>query len=163
MRMHRLERTTIVPRPRSEVFTFFADARNLEAITPPTLRFSIASALPIEMRAGARIDYSLALFGVPLRWRTLITLWQPEERFIDEQEEGPYAVWRHLHEFEPQGSSTRMRDIVEYALPFGPLGALAHELWVRRTLKRIFDYREKAIGEHFAGVSGAHSVVSSAS
>jgi ligand-binding SRPBCC domain-containing protein len=163
MRMQRLERTSIVPRRRSEVFAFFADARNLEAITPSSLRFSITSPMPVEMRAGARIDYSLALFGVPLRWRTLITLWQPEERFIDEQEAGPYAIWRHLHEFEPHGSSTRMRDVVDYALPFGPLGAVAHELWVRRTLKHIFDHREKAIREHFAGVSGAHSVVSSAS
>lgn len=162
MRMHRLERTSIVPRRRSEVFAFFADAQNLEAITPPALSFSITSPLPIEMRAGARIDYSLSLFGVPLRWRTLITVWQPEERFVDEQERGPYAVWRHLHEFEAHGSSTRTRDVVDYALPFGPLGTLAHALCVRRTLKLIFDYREKAIRDHFAGVGGGRSVVSSA-
>jgi ligand-binding SRPBCC domain-containing protein len=162
MQTQRLERISLIPRPRSEVFAFFSDARNLESITPPTLRFRITSSLPIEMCEGARIDYALRLFGVPIHWRTRITAWQPEERFIDEQERGPYALWRHLHEFEPLGSATRMRDVVDYALPLGPLGALAHGLWVKPTLERIFDYREKAVREHFAGVSGARSIVSSA-
>lgn len=162
MQMHRLERCSVIPRPRSEVFAFFSDARNLEAITPSSLRFRITTPLPIEMRPGTRIDYSLSLFGVPLRWRTLIALWQPDERFIDEQELGPYAAWRHLHEFEALGSSTRMRDVVDYALPLGPLGSAAHALCVRRTLKLIFDHREKAISERFGRVTGATSVVSSA-
>lgn len=160
--MHRLERCLVIPRPRAEVFAFFSDARNLEAITPSSLRFRIATPLPIEMGPGTRIDYSLSLFGVPLRWRTLIALWQPDERFIDEQERGPYAVWRHLHEFEAAGSSTRMRDVVDYALPFGALGSAAHALCVRRMLKLIFDHRENAICERFGRATGAASVVSSA-
>jgi ligand-binding SRPBCC domain-containing protein len=148
-RMHRLVRTQSIPRPREAVFQFFADASNLEGITPPFLRFRILTPAPVEMRAGARIDYALSLFGVPLRWRTRITAWEPGVRFVDEQESGPYAVWRHVHEFEPDGESTLVRDVVDYALPLGPLGSLAHALFVERTLGRIFDFRHEAIGRRF--------------
>jgi hypothetical protein len=145
-RLHRLERTLRVQRPRDEVFAFFADASNLEAITPAFLRFRILTPMPIEMRAGTRIDYALSLLGVPLRWRTRISDWQPGVRFVDEQESGPYAVWRHTHEFEGDGDgSTIVRDLVEYAEPFGLLGRAAHALFVRRALDRIFDHRRDAI------------------
>ncbi len=144
-RLHRLERTQRVERPLDAVFAFFADAANLEAITPRFLRFRILTPTPVEMRRGARIDYALSLFGVPTRWRTRITEWEPGVRFVDEQEAGPYAVWRHTHEFVPRGDATLVRDVVEYALPLGPLGALAHLLCVRRTLARIFDFRRDAM------------------
>ncbi len=140
-RIHRLERTQQIERPLDAVFSFFADATNLEAITPRFLRFRILSPTPVEMRAGARIDYAMSLFGMPVRWRTRITEWEPGVRFVDEQEAGPYAVWRHTHEFEPRGEATRVRDVVEYAVPLGPLGTLAHLLFIRRTLGRIFDFR----------------------
>ena len=144
-RLHRLERAQRVARPRDEVFAFFADAANLEAITPPFLRFRILTPVPIAMRPGARIEYALSLFGVPLRWRTHITVWEPGVRFVDEQESGPYAVWRHTHAFEAEDGATVVRDVVEYALPFGPLGRLVRALFVARTLGRIFDYRRDAI------------------
>lgn len=144
-RLHRVERTLRVERPRDEVFAFFADASNLEAITPAFLRFRILTPAPIAMHPGARIEYALSLFGVPVRWHTRITVWEPGVRFVDEQESGPYAVWRHTHEFEPQGDATLVRDLVEYAMPFGPLGRIARALFVARTLERIFDYRRDAI------------------
>jgi hypothetical protein len=134
-----------VRRPLPEVFGFFSDAANLDALTPPFLHFRILTPMPIELRAGARLDYQLSLFGVPVRWRTRITAWQPGERFVDEQESGPYAIWRHTHEFEARGSSTLMRDVVDYSLPLGPAGAVAHALFVRRTLERIFDFRRDAV------------------
>lgn len=143
-RIHRLERTEQIQRPLDAVFSFFADATNLEAITPPFLRFGILGPRPVEMRPGARIDYAMSLFGVPVRWRTRITEWEPGVRFVDEQEAGPYAFWRHTHEFVPRGDATLVRDVVEYALPLGPLGTLAHLLFVRRTLTRIFDFRRDA-------------------
>lgn len=143
--MHRLERTQRIAWPLAEVFAFFSDAANLEAITPGFLRFRIITPLPIEMRPGARIDYSLSLFGVRLRWRTRITVWEPGVRFVDEQESGPYALWRHTHSFAPDGNATIMRDTVEYALPLGPLGSLAHLLFVRRTVGAIFDHRARVI------------------
>ena len=144
-RIHRLEQTLQVARPQEEVFAFFADASNLEASTPPFLRFRILTPKPIEMRVGARIEYALSLFGFPLRWVTRISDWQPGARFVDEQESGPYALWRHTHEFEAQGGSTIVRDLVEYAEPFGPLGQAAHVLFVERALARIFDFRRDAI------------------
>jgi ligand-binding SRPBCC domain-containing protein len=141
----RLEREQRIERPLAEVFPFFADAGNLEAITPKFLRFRILTPRPIAMHAGARIEYALSLFGVPLRWRTVISDWQPGVRFIDEQESGPYALWRHTHEFEADGNATRMRDVVEYREPLGVLGRMAHGVFVARTLNRIFDYRRDAI------------------
>ena len=144
-RTHRLERTLQVTRPRGEVFAFFADAANLEEITPAFLRFRILTPKPIDMRVGTRIEYALSLFGFPLRWVTRISDWQPGVLFVDEQEWGPYALWRHTHEFEAQGGSTIVRDLVEYAEPFGPLGQAAHVLFVERALDRIFDFRRDAI------------------
>jgi ligand-binding SRPBCC domain-containing protein len=141
----RLTRSQLIPRPLPEVFAFFAEAANLEAITPTFLRFRILTPAPIEMRVGARIDYRLSLWGLPVNWRTRISAWEPTSRFVDEQETGPYAYWHHLHEFEAEGSGTRMRDEVTYRLPFGPLGELAHTLWVKRQLRTIFDHRERAI------------------
>src|SRR5262245_38250111 len=99
-RQYQLERSQRIARPLPEVFAFFANASNLEAITPPFLRFSIVSPLPDEMRAGTRIEYRLSLWGAPLRWRTLISCFELDRRFVDEQESGPYAYWHHLHEFE---------------------------------------------------------------
>lgn len=127
------------------MFAFFGDAGNLEAITPAFLRFRILTPLPFEMRVGARIDYALSLFGIPVRWTTRITEWDPGVRFVDEQESGPYALWRHTHLFEDRGGSTLVRDVVDYREPLGPLGRIAHLLFVKRTLERIFDFREEAI------------------
>jgi ligand-binding SRPBCC domain-containing protein len=143
---HRLERTQLVEHPIDDVFAFFADAANLEALTPRFLRFRILTPLPMEMKTGAQIIYRLRLFGVPMTWRTRITDWQPGKRFVDEQESGPYALWRHTHEFEAQGNSTLMRDVVEYKEPLGPLGTVAHHLFVRRTVEKIFDFRREALG-----------------
>lgn len=145
MTTYRLVREQLLPLPRAEVFRFFADARNLEAITPRALGFRILTPLPIAMRAGATIDYRISLRGIPMRWRTLIAEWEPERRFVDLQLRGPYRLWRHTHEFEEVPGGTRMRDTVEYRLPLGPLGALAHVLFVKREVEGIFDHRREAI------------------
>lgn len=145
---HRLEREQILPGMPEEVFPFFADARNLEALTPPFLGFRILTPLPIEMREGTLIDYSLSLFGAPMRWKTRIAVWEPGIRFVDEQLSGPYALWRHSHFFERRGAGTLMRDVVEYREPLGPLGTLAHHLFVARTVERIFDFRREAVDRH---------------
>lgn len=146
---HVLEREQLIPRPRSEVFRYFADAANLQAITPEFLRFRILTPLPIEMRAGALIEYRLQLFGVPFHWKTRIEEWRPEERFVDQQLSGPYRRWWHLHTFEERPGGTLMRDRVEYELPFGPVGRRAHQVLVRRQLEAIFDFRRRAIEEIF--------------
>lgn len=139
-----LYREQLVPRPLDEVFGFFAEAANLELITPPWLGFGLVSAEPVAMRLGTLIEYRLRLHRLPLRWVSRIASWEPERGFVDVQVRGPYRVWRHRHEFEPRGRSTVVRDHVEYALPFGPLGKLAHAAFVERDLARIFDYRRAA-------------------
>lgn len=146
---HVLERSLFIPRPRPQVFAFFADARNLERITPALLRFHILTPGPIEMKAGVLIDYQLRLYGLPVRWRTRIDEFTPPFSFVDVQLSGPYRSWHHRHQFAEVPGGTRMHDRVEYDLPFGPLGALAHTLLVRRTLNRIFDHRNSTISAVF--------------
>jgi ligand-binding SRPBCC domain-containing protein len=147
--MYLLEREVALPAPRADVFSFFADARNLERLTPPSLRFQILTAGAIQMRPGAVIEYRLHLSRLPVRWRTVIEEWDPPVRFVDVQEKGPYALWRHTHTFDETPEGTRMRDRVEYALPFGPLGALANRLFVARRLDDIFAFRARVISELF--------------
>jgi len=145
-----LERVQTIPRPIGDVFRFFADAFNLETITPPFLRFRVVTRPPIPMAVGTSIDYRLRLFGMPFRWRTRIERFDPETGFVDVQARGPYRLWHHTHAFEALGAATRMRDRVRYALPLGPLGRVTHALVVRRTLETIFDYRRDRISEIFA-------------
>jgi ligand-binding SRPBCC domain-containing protein len=145
-RVHLLERVQRVDLPAGEAFAFFADALNLERITPPWLGFGVLAPGPIAMRPGALIDYRLRLHGVPLRWRTQIAVWEPPVRFVDVQVRGPYARWEHTHEFEPDGDeAVVIRDRVRYALPLGLLGRIAHAAFVRRDLERIFDHRRRAV------------------
>ena len=147
---HLLVRETFVPLPREEVFDFFADARNLERITPPELNFQIRTPGPIAMGAGTLIDYRLRLFGIPFDWQTRIARWAPGESFVDEQLRGPYAKWVHTHHFEAVEGGTLVRDEVRYRLPLHPLGEMAHPL-VRLQLGRIFSYRARRLRELLRG------------
>lgn len=144
-----LEKELFIPRAREEVFAFFADAFNLERITPEFLRFHIVTPAPIALRAGTLIDYELRLYGVKFRWRTQITAFEPPLFFVDEQMKGPYRRWVHRHDFEEARGGTLMRDRVEYALGFGPAGAMAHRIFVRRSVEKIFAYRNEAIRQIF--------------
>jgi hypothetical protein len=142
---HIFEQEQVIDAPIEEVFAPFADAGNLQAITPPWLHFRIISELPIEMRKGARIEYWLRLHGVPVRWRTVIEQWDPPHRFVDRQVRGPYALWEHTHTFEEVEGGTLVRDTVRYRVGKGPFGEVAHRLFVRRDLERIFAYRREAV------------------
>lgn len=146
MTNHVLETEVWLPQPREVVFPFFADARNLEAITPPFLRFALATPGPVEMKAGARIDYRLRVHGIPLRWRSEITAWEPPFRFVDEQRQGPYRQWTHTHTFEEREGGTLCRDHVIYRVPGG---ALVNWLLVRRDVESIFAYRQEALRKRF--------------
>ena len=140
-----LERSQRVRLPLEQTFELFADARNLEAITPGWLRFRIVTPDEIEIGAGALIEYRLRLHGVPVRWRTRIEVWDPPHRFVDAQVSGPYALWHHTHEFEPDGDGDR--DPRPGPLPDRVRAARRPllRLFVRRDLDRIFDHRRVAI------------------
>jgi ligand-binding SRPBCC domain-containing protein len=135
-----------LPRPRPEVFLFFSDARNLQTITPSWLQFEILTPSPIEMRAGAMIDYRLRVHGVPIRWRTEITEWNPPGHFSDSQLRGPYKLWRHTHIFEEKDGGTQCHDSVRYC-PRG--GALVNWIFVGRDVERIFAYRQQRLRQLF--------------
>ncbi len=143
-----------LPRGQDEVFAFFADAFNLERITPPFLRFRVLTPPPIAMARGALIDYRLRLHGVPVSWRTEIAAWEPPRMFIDSQVRGPYAEWVHTHTFEPQDGGTMVRDAVQYRLIGPDIATRAiHGLLVGPDTTRIFEYRHTAMEGAF-GVPG---------
>ena len=147
MAEHTLERKLTLDRPIKTIFDFFADAANLERITPPELKFHIITEQPIQIEKGTLIDYSLKMRGFPVKWRTEISVWEPPHKFVDRQLRGPYKQWIHTHSFtEIDVGKTLIEDEVRYRLPLEPLGDIAHFL-VRRELDYIFDYRQKAVVE----------------
>lgn len=133
--------------PQADVFDFFADAFQLEAITPPWLSFHVLTPAPIALSEGALIDYRLKLHGLPIRWRSRISVWQPRDRFVDEQVRGPYRFWRHEHTFREHDGGTLCRDVVHYDVPGG---SLIHRLFVERDVRRIFEYRRQRLPELLA-------------
>lgn len=143
-RTHVLRTAMRLPLDIQTVFAFFCDALNLERITPPELRFHIATAQPLEMAEDTKIDYHLHLFGLPFIWRTNISLWEPPIRFVDEQLEGPYKEWIHTHLFFEEAGTTTISDEVRYRLPLWPAGELSAPL-IASQLRRIFRYRKAAI------------------
>lgn len=147
MRLREFRTELWLPRPREEVFAFFADAANLDAITPPWVHFHTLTPAPIEMRRGTLIDHKLRIHGVPIRWRSRITVWEPPNRFVDEQVRGPYRLWRHEHVFEEREGGTVVRDCVQYAVPFD---FLVHDLFVRRDVEKIFAHRTETLRARFS-------------
>ncbi|MFZ1702613.1 MAG: SRPBCC family protein [Pyrinomonadaceae bacterium] len=142
-----LTRSLTLDVPRDQAFAFFADAGNLEQITPPELGFHIITSQPIDIQRGTLIDYRLNMRGIPIKWRTEISVWEPPFRFVDQQLRGPYSQWIHTHTFTELGSgATRIDDEVRYRLPLEPLGDLAH-FFVRKELEYIFDYRQEVVSE----------------
>jgi ligand-binding SRPBCC domain-containing protein len=152
---HRLERTTLLPGSVSDVFAFFREPRTLELITPPWLAFRINSTSTDVVGEGTRIHYQLRLHGIRLRWESRITEYAENSHFADEQVRGPYAQWYHRHSFRQAAGGVEMTDVVDYSLPFGPLGRLVHWLVVRHQLRAIFDYRTQTIRSLFPVASVA--------
>jgi ligand-binding SRPBCC domain-containing protein len=144
-----LESTMAAPISIRDAFAVFENPHNLARITPPWLGFEITSPGSIEMRVGAEITYRIRWLGIPLRWKTLISAYEPPFYFVDEQTAGPYKLWRHHHRFAPGAAGATVFDRVEYELPLGWLGRLAHWLIVRRQLEGIFAYRRRALAALF--------------
>ncbi len=145
MNIHTFTQRQLVRRSLEEVFAFFSRPENLERLTPKALGFRILTPTPIDMKEGAVIDYSIRILAVPVRWTTLITLYEPPNRFIDLQQKGPYAYWRHTHTFTATPDGTLITDEVQYAMPYGLLGSIARALFVERQLDHIFRERSYVI------------------
>ena len=150
MKVHKINTSVRVPLHIEEVFPFFYDVLNLQRITPPELDFGILTPQPIKIELGTIVDYRMKLFGVPFKWRSVISVWEPPRRFVDEQVSGPYRLWKHIHNFYTDGDGTIVEDDVSYRLPLWPLGEIAYPL-VRAQLRRIFSYRQQIILESMAG------------
>lgn len=146
MRVHSLSSSVWLPQPLEHVFDFFSEARNLEELAPPWLRFQVLTPEPIEMREGQKIDYKLRLRGIPLRWQSEITTWDPPRLFVDEQVRGPYRLWVHEHRFDERDGGTLAEDYVRYAV-LG--GWIADRIAVRRDIRKIFQYRRDRLGQIF--------------
>jgi ligand-binding SRPBCC domain-containing protein len=147
MKTYIFRKQQTIAHPIEDVFNFFKQPDNLEKITPSSVGFSILTPRPINMQVGTVLDYTIRLLGLPVRWTTLISAYDPPYRFIDVALRGPYSFWHHTHTFEENDQGTIMTDEVHYALPIGIFGRLAHFLWVKRQLKYIFDYRMKVISD----------------
>jgi ligand-binding SRPBCC domain-containing protein len=143
---YRLIREQWVPQPPEETFAFFSRPENLQEITPGWLAFRIMR-VDSPLHTGSLIEYRLRWHGIPMRWTSQITDWSPPHRFIDNQLYGPYAQWHHEHNFAAENGGTRIRDEVQYALPFGVVGRLAHWLRARRDVEAIFEFRRQRLKE----------------
>jgi ligand-binding SRPBCC domain-containing protein len=148
--VHTFEASQFVPRPRAEVFHFFASEHNLETITPPWLNFKVLRKSTPDIQQGTLIDYRLKLYGIPFGWRTEIEAWEPGRKFVDRQLRGPYALWHHTHEFNDEANGTRMHDVVRYKLPLGAFGNLVAGWKVHRQVRDIFAYRKITIEKLFS-------------
>ena len=161
-RIHVFRREQRLAAPPSAVFSFFADARNLEAITPPLLRFRLLTPEPIAMGAGTFLRYALRIHGVPVRWDTLIQEWEPPQRFVDLQVRGPYRLWHHTHEVVALdgGAASLMRDTVRYAVGFGLAGEVVRRALVARDVEAIFAFRAERVPDLVAAQSRARALFS---
>ena len=146
MRVFSFSSGTWIRKPLRDVFPFFAEAHNLEELTPDWLRFRVQTPPPIEMAVGVRIDYRLRLRGIPIAWESEITAWEPPVRFVDEQRRGPYRQWVHEHRFREADGMTFAEDNVRYAVPGG---WIADRLLVRRDVRKIFEYRREKLRQIF--------------
>ena len=149
MKVYKLQFKQTINKPINEVFSFFSNPENLALITPERLSFKILTPLPIKMKDGQLIDYTITIFKKEIRWRTLITEYAYPNKFIDQQLKGPYSLWHHTHYFYNHGDYVEMIDKISYAIPFGFIGQMINYFFINKDLLEIFDYRKKNIKNYF--------------
>lgn len=132
-------------------WAFFSSPNNLSRISPKELNFQVLTdTKDKEIYEGMEINYSVSpILNIPMKWKTRITEVSFQKSFTDFQEKGQYKYWNHYHEFFPNEKGILMKDTVEYVLPMGILGKIAHKIFVRRKLESIFDYRYKFLEKYF--------------
>ena len=150
MKLYTFKKEQKISKSIIDVFDFFSKPENLSVITPNKMDFKILTPSPIEMKEGTLIDYTVKIMSFPIRWRTLITKYDPPNMFIDQQLKGPYSMWHHVHLFEKiNDNETLIKDIIVYAVPFSFIGSITHSLYIKRDLENIFDYRSQKIKRIF--------------
>lgn len=149
MKPHTLQRATFINRPVDEVFHFFSNPVNLARITPPAFRLRIITPQPVVIQQGTIIDYKIKALGIPFKWRTEITVWQPPHRFVDIQVHGPYSLWTHEHVFEAKDGGTLMHDRLQFRSPGWVLEPLINKLLVQPKIEELFDHREACLKKIF--------------
>ncbi len=149
MKVHKLQYKQFIDRNINEVFDFFSNPENLSVITPEKLNFTILTPCPIKMKDGQLIDYTITLLGKKIRWRTMITAFEPPKMFIDQQLKGPYSMWHHKHSFKEVKNGVDIIDTIHYSVPFGFLGDIINFLFIRRDLENIFKHRKVVIEQYF--------------
>jgi len=149
MTVYTLKYKQLIDSDIDTVFSFFSNAENLSKITPPKLKFEILTPVPIKMKEGQLIDYTIKILGKRIRWRTIITEFNPNIKFVDQQLKGPYSMWHHTHEFKEIDNKVEMIDKISYAIPFGFLGRIVNFIFVKGDLDEIFNYRYKVIEKLF--------------
>ena len=159
MKTYNIKFEQFIDLPINDVFSFFSQPNNLSLITPPRLKFDILTPLPIKMKEGQLIDYSLTImYFFKLHWRTLITDYERPYKFIDQQIKGPYSLWHHTHIFEEKDGGTVIYDNVTYAIPFGVIGRLIHALYIKYDVQSIFKYRHKILNQIFSEIKNQTKV-----
>ena len=150
MKLYTFKKEQKISKSIIDVFDFFSKPENLSVITPNKMDFRILTPSPIEMKEGTLIDYTVKIMSFPIRWRTLITKYDPPSMFIDQQLKGPYSMWHHTHLFEKiNDNETLIKDVILYAVPFSFIGSITHSLYIKRDLEKIFDYRSQEIKRIF--------------
>ena len=150
MKLYTFKKEQKISKSIIDVFDFFSKPENLSVITPNKMDFKILTPSPIEMKEGTLIDYTVKIMSFPIRWRTLITKYDPPNMFIDQQLKGPYSMWHHTHLFEKTNDNeTLIKDVILYAVPFSFIGSITHSLYIKRDLENIFDYRSQEIKRIF--------------
>tara|TARA_B100001750_G_C15001021_1_gene347409 strand:- start:36 stop:503 length:468 start_codon:yes stop_codon:yes gene_type:complete len=151
MKIYSLKYKQIIKKDINEVFTFFSNPENLKKITPQKLDFKILTPKPIKMKEGQLIDYTIKILGKKIRWRTIITDYNPPKMFIDQQLLGPYSMWHHRHEFNIVDNGVEIIDKIDYVVPYGILGRIVNFCFIKSDLDRIFHYRYEVINKYFNG------------
>ena len=145
----KLYRVQYIPKTKEEVFDFFSSEKNLEKITPPYLNFKVLGKDTPEIQEGTIINYELKLHGIPMRWKSLISNFEKNNTFIDQQLKGPYSKWVHQHDFISTHHGCLITDDIVYKVPLGLIGRIFAGAYVRNDVRKIFKYRQSVIGEVF--------------
>lgn len=149
MKIHTLTRQQLLKTTPDKTFSFFSNPYHLEDITPPRYKLRVLTPRPLELSVGKTVDYTVNFFGMPIRWTSIISEFTPPHRLTEVQLRGLFAFWDHTYNFAPQGNGTVLTEIVNYAMPLGILGAMAHRYFIKHQLNYIFDYRYSRLGHYF--------------